>query len=432
MRRKRAASAPALASSFSRGSGTPEADMRRRDFIAGSGALLLSGAPRFSLAESADDRGGLMSAQARLTQHLVGHLQKSRGAGDNVVISPASLTAILAALALGADDKMQAAIHQTLKLDEKPGGAAADLETIRSRLRNIGLQREEQGAVFALANMIVIDPRARPNASVVERLRGSAEVVIDDLSKGATVERVNAWAAEQTRGLIRKVFEGPQRQAGLAGVNALYFKGLWQERFDAKLTQPQPFRLVGGGSANVPMMTRVGSYRYRENGRFVAVDLPYRNDRFALTVATTSDRPAPASELAAVAGWLDGEAFAPGRVDLSLPRFTVTGGAELLEALDAVGLKAGRTSPTAFAPLSATPQLLDRIVQQTYLRVDEEGTEAAATTGITTTRTARPMPPFKVVVDKPFIFALRDRRSGLLLMSGYIGNVTGNNTVAER
>jgi serpin B len=108
------------------------------------------------------------------------------------------------------------------------------------------------------------------------------------------------------------------------------------------------------------------------------------------------------------------------------------GGAELLEALDAIGLKAGRSSPTAFAPLSAAPQLLDRIVQQTYLRVDEEGTEAAATTAITTTRAARPSQTVKVVVDKPFIFALRDRRSGLVLMSGYIGNIAHNNTVAER
>jgi serine protease inhibitor len=406
--------------------------MRRRDFIAGSGALLLAGAPHYSLAENFDDQGGLMSAQAKLSAHLVGHLQKSRGAGENTVVSPASLTAILATLALGADDKMQAAIHKTLRLDERSGGVAADLETVRSKLRNIGLQREEQGAVFALANLIVIDPRGRPNTPMVERLRANAEVVVDDLSRTATVDRVNAWASEQTRGLIRKVFEGPQRQAGLAGINALYFKGLWQEQFDARLTQPQPFRLLGGRSANVPMMTRVGSYRYRESGRFVAVDLPYRNDRFVLTVTTTNDRPAPASEFSAVAGWLTGEAFDSARVDLSLPRFTVTGGAELLEALDAIGLKAGRSSPTAFAPLAAAPQLLDRIVQQTYLRVDEEGTEAAATTAITATRAARPSQTVKVVVDKPFVFALRDRRSGLILMSGYIGNVAQNSTVAER
>ena len=138
------------------------------------------------------------------------------------------------------------------------------------------------------------------------------------------------------------MFDGPQRATGLAGVNALYFKGLWKDRFDAKLTQVRPFHLVGGGSSDVPLMMRIGGYRHREDGRFVAVDLPYRNERFGLVVATTNDRPASAAEFASVGDWLTGEAFVPGRVDLSLPRFTMTEGAEILEALDAAGLKAGR------------------------------------------------------------------------------------------
>ena len=398
--------------------------MRRRDFIAGSGALLLTGLPQVSLAKAAD-KGGLLAAQARLNATLVGHLQGARGKGENIVVSPASLTAILAVLAQGADPRMQAAIHKCLGLDGAPDTASGDLQVLRSQLRNVGLAREEQGATFTLANLIVIDPASQPNAPVVAKLRDGAEVVIDDLSKLATVNQINAWVSGQTKGFIRKVFDGPQRATGLAGVNALYFKGLWKDRFDAKLTQARPFHLVGGGTSDVPLMMRIGSYRHRQDGRFVAVDLPYRNERFGLVVATTSDKPATAAEFSSVGDWLTGEEFNPGRVDLSLPRFTMTEGADILEALDAAGLNAARLSPTSFAPLFAVPQTLSRIAQRTYLRVDEEGTEAAATTAITMSRTSMQSRTVKIVVDKPFVFALRDRQSGLILLSGYVGRIPG-------
>ena len=398
--------------------------MRRRDFMAGTGALLLSGLPRTALA-NVSGSAGLLAAQARLNASLVGQLQGSRRNGENIVVSPASLSAILAVLAQGADAPMQAAIHKCLGLDGGPAAAASDLQALRSKLRNVGLSRDENGATFTLANLIVIDPKSQPNMPVVNQMRDGAEVVIDDLAKPATIEHINAWVSGQTKGFIRKVFDGPQRAAGLAGVNALYFKGLWKDRFDAKLTRMRPFHLLDGGSSDVPLMTRVGSHQYRQDGRFVAVDLPYRNERFGLVVATTSDKPASAAEFGAVSDWLTGEAFNPGRVDLSLPRFTMTGGADILQALDAAGLKAGRMSPTSFAPLSPVPQSLSQIVQQTYLRVDEEGTEAAATTSITLSRSALPSRTLTMVVDKPFAFALRDRHSGLILLSGYVGHIPG-------
>src|SRR6185436_12026071 len=109
-----------------------------------------------------------------------------------------------------------------------------------------------------------------------------------------------------------------------------------------KLTQMRPFHAVGAGSSEVPLMARNASYRFRENGRFVAVELPYRNDRFALVVATTADKPAAAAEFAPVAPWLSGDGFDFGSVDLALPRFTLRAGADLLTTLDALGLEPTR------------------------------------------------------------------------------------------
>lgn len=401
--------------------------MRRRDVIVGSAALLFCGIPRPSRAELTNH--DLISAQAELSSLLLGGLQRSYGRGRNVVVSPASLAAILATLALGADEPMRAAIRTTLRLKGKPDDFA---DSLRARVGEVSLNRDEQDAIFALANLVVIDPKSMPSAAVADRLRSSdTNVVIEDLSNPVTIDRINTWVAGQTRGFIQKVFDRPPRQPGLAGINALYFKGKWRDRFDPRYTETRPFRPLNGAAKAVPMMARIGSYAYRENGRFVAVDLPYKNDRFALTVTVTNDRPAAAGEFSTVADWATGENFESTTVDLSLPRFVVRGGVELLDALDSIGLKSGRVSPTAFSPLCQVPQSLSRIAQQTYLRVDEEGTEAAAATTITTSRSALRTKSVTVVVDKPFVFALRDRRSGLLLLTGYIGDLPEQNTAAN-
>jgi serpin B len=377
------------------------------------------------------DSNPLLLSQSKLSANLIAKLQASRRAGDNIVVSPASLAGIMAALALGADDKMQAAIHRTLALEGSIGGVAADLESLRAQVRGAAMAGEQKNAIFTIANMIVIDPKAGPNTPVVNTLRGSAAVTVDDLAQPATVARINAWAAEQTKNFIPQVLDGPQREGGLVGVNALYFKGRWSAPFDARMTRMRPFHAVGGGTADVPLMARNGSYGYRQEGRFVAVDLPYRNERFGLAVVTTADKPATAAEFAPVAHWLAGDAFGFGSVELALPRFTMREGADLLKTLDALGLQAGHT-PTAFAPLAQVPLTISKIAQQAYLKLDEEGTEAAATTTVIAGRTAMREKPVVVTVDKPFMFALRDRDSGLMLLSGYVGRIPKGDTVAVR
>lgn len=399
--------------------------MRRRDVIIGSAALLLSAFPRNSSA-GAPNRN-LIYSQADLTGLLLGELQQSSGRGGNIVLSPASLAAVLATLALGADDAMQRAIGRTLRLKR-----GVDLETVRSNLDDLLHNHGEDGAVFALANLIVVDPGAKPNLAVADRLRNSyTNVIIEDLSSAQTVDRINAWVSDQTKGFVGKVFSGPQGRIGLAGINALYFKGRWQDRFDPRLTERRPFQPFGSGSLRVPLMTRIGGYGYRESGRYVAIELPYKNGRFALTVVTTNDRPAAAEEFSRTTDWLVGENFEATRVDLSLPRFVVRTGVELLGALDAIGLKPERVSPAAFSPLCQAPQSLAGISQQAYLLIDEEGTEAAAATTVTTSRSAARAKTVTMVVDKPFVFALRDLSTGLILISGYIGRPPQPTAVAD-
>jgi serpin B len=160
--------------------------------------------------------------------------------------------------------------------------------------------------------------------------------------------------------------------------------------------------------------------------------LPYKNSRFSFVVITTNDKPASASEFSNVASWLYGDGFATGRVQLSLPRFTIEDKNEMLDALDKLGLKEGRTSPMALGGLAINLAGISAITQRTYLRVDEEGSEAAAATAVSIERSAMPRPNLvEMKVDKPFLFALRDSETGLILMSGYVGRPAPVKTAAQ-
>jgi serine protease inhibitor len=369
-------------------------------------------------------RERVIGAQTRLSERLATALERDpkRKASENVIVSPASLAGIMALLDIGADTKMRGAIFDTLgftpALGHEPG---PDLEGFRATISKAASDNREGAAKFTIANSIVFDPKSPPYEKAIAKIQATgAEVSVDSLSDPATIRRINDWVSKKTNGLIPSILEGPL-PPGIVGLNALYFDGKWTVPFAKQATQPQPFHM-GGSDIEVQMMHTNHAIAFRKGGRFVAVDLPYKDERFALTVITTNDRAAKLSEFAEAAPWLKGEGFEQKTVDLSLPRFKLESSESLLNAARAIGLSKGMDSATAFEGLSPVPQEVADILQKTYLRVDEEGTEAAAATAIITRATSMrpPVEPEKVVIDKPFLFALRDNDTGLILMSGYI------------
>jgi len=272
------------------------------------------------------------------------------------------------------------------------------------------------------ANAIVFDPKAAPHAEIVPRLaEAGAQVTVEDLDDLATIQRINDWVKERTAGLIPSIIDKAPREGGLVALNALHFKDRWKDAFDPSLTRPARFRGVAGGGSEVAMMQMEGRLHFREQGAFVAVELPYAADRYRLVLITTREKPARATEFRPVADWLGGDGFTQRAGEIAMPRFSLASSADLLSILDALGLKPGRTSPGALAGLSPTPMMIAQVLQRTEIRVDEAGTEAAAASAVTSTR-AIPGDFVKMTVDKPFVFALRDAASGFVLLTGYVDN----------
>jgi len=373
----------------------------------------------------------VLGAQSRLSEHLITALEHHpKRKSNNVIVSPASLASILALLDIGADTKMRGAIFETLgftpALGHEPG---PDLEGFRAAVSKATFAGHENVAKFTIANSIVFDPTTRPYEKAIAQIRSTgADVTIASLADPATIKRINDWVSKQTNGLIPSILDEPL-PPGLVGLNALYFDGKWPVSFAKESTQPQTFYTTGG-DLEVQMMHTERALPFRRTGRFVAANLPYKGDRFALTIVTTSDRPAKLQEFAEVAPWLRGESFEPKLVDLALPRLKLESSESLLDTAKAIGLSHGMDSTTAFEGFSPLPQEIEDIVQKTYLRIDEDGTEAAAVTAVIVKATSihPPTPSEKLVVNKPFLFALRDNETGLILMCGYIAQPTALTT----
>jgi serine protease inhibitor len=365
----------------------------------------------------------LLSAQARLGANLVRQLAKGKKSGANIVVSPASLASILSFLELGASEPMRSAIHRTLGFNPAAKSRAnRDLNALRNSVAaTIG--KSVKDGPLVLVNLLVFDPSTKLRQLALLALSGAgADVLVDDLAVPKTTERINDWVRQKTRDLIPSIIEEAPEALGLVAVNALYFKDRWKTPFDPARTHIEPFQPFLGNAVDVTMMhSPAGRFAFRQDDHFIAAELPYANEDFKLVVVTTKSTPAGAHDFAAVGSWLGGQDFDVKKGEVALPKLSLAAGEELLSPLDELGLRAARLASDSLSGFSSSSLAITRVVQKLELRLNEEGTEAAAATAVTATRSISPDDYVKMIVDKPFVFALRDQRTGLFLFMGYIG-----------
>jgi serpin B len=262
---------------------------------------------------------------------------------------------------------------------------------------------------------------------------------------------VNHWADSVTAGLIpeirRKPFGG---RVEVAITNAAYFRGLWLEPFDTALTRQREFTTAAGERLRVATMDRRAVFAYRRGPGYQALRLPYRAGLTAMYLVLPDSGLTPAGVLDSLvrAGWPVPDPRREMRdVHLRLPRLHVTQATDLRRPLTVIGMgivfdsaradfgglvvpKPGRPPPCP--PLSSgiwsdacTRYRIQDATQHVFLEVDEQGTEAAAVTSVAfeAVVTSVPPPPIPFYVDRPFLLALRDEKTGTLLFVGYVPDV---------
>ncbi len=343
--------------------------------------------------------------------------------GENTVTSPLSASVLLAMVAAGAGGDTAEEMTDLLRLDGP--------QDTRNAALLAGLA-DTDDVTLEVANSLWADegyPFEDDYMSFVEDAYGAT---LDDLDLGSqdSADTIDEWVDARTNGLIDEIAADlhlPDPQAVLVLLNTGYFLGTWTTTFDEADTRDTPFTLASGEEVAVPTMHRTAVEMETSAGEgFQMLRLPYGEDgRFGMELMVPDEGVALDDLLDDLDAdtWRDAvESLQTETLsEIALPRFELEWDAELTDVLRALGMESAFGGGD-FTPMSPANPFLDTVVQKTYIRVDEEGTEAAAVTGGVMTESAGP-PPF--LVDRPFAFTVSDRETGAVLFLGSVHDPRG-------
>jgi serpin B len=346
-------------------------------------------------------------------------------AGKNTFISPTSIALALAITANGAAGGTRESMRKTLGA---PGGSNAEFDAsnkaLMAELTNPGPDLQ-----FTIANALWLNKRFSLVPAFVTTSRDVFSATVQDLPFGdaSAAQTINDWVDKNTNGRIPEIVDSTSPDDVLVITNAIAMKAKWLVEFDKDDTHDAPFETGSGGHVTVSMMSRNGGFQYADTGGWQVARLPYRGDRFAMYVLL----PQKGTALHDAIKTFNSAAFdraisglTEQRIAFAMPRYTATFRAELNAPLTHLGMSQAFEPGTAdFSNLVEPPQraYISLVVHRAFVRVDEEGTEAAAATAVTMRATAVMMPPEKrMIVDRPFLIAIRDDRTKQILFLGAI------------
>ena len=244
-----------------------------------------------------------------------------------------------------------------------------------------------------------------------------------------TVNTINSWASAKTNGKIPKVIDRIQSDNILFLLNALYFKGNWKTQFKPEETIDAPFERVSGGPATVRMMRLETNVRRAFRPTYSAFELPYGDDKFAMTILLPAKNTTAEAVLANLTGsdWTQLQKdMTLGKLDFGLPKFTFSYATNLNDVLSTMGMPTAFSNKADFTKINAKGGLLLSLIRQnTFVAVDETGTEAAAVTSGTVSTTSVQFP---YLCDRPFVFIIHEKTSGTVLFVGKIADPTKANS----
>ena len=339
-------------------------------------------------------------------------------------VSPLSMQFLLGMLLNGANGQTAAEICDVLGYGEDEVAAVNEFcLSMISQLPDL-----DKRTKLAIANAIFVnkDYALQDRYKSVVSEYYDAQVTNADFSKGsATTKAINKWCSDHTNGLITKIIDNVNTQMLAYLLNAVYFKSQWKEKFNKGNTVKESFTQEGGASATVQMMRTGKKFLYQDNDMFQAVRLPYGNGVFGMYVIL----PAEGKTISDVTGFISGEnwkeflrSMVMCDVDLWLPKFETNFDINLNKILSEMGMPSSFISGKAdFTAMSNSAMCLSFVKQKAAIKVDEDGTEAAA---VSITGMATAAAPGQHVVfhaDHPFLYMITETTSGAILFAGKYG-----------
>jgi serine protease inhibitor len=364
----------------------------------------------------------LVDGTNAFTFDLVRHASKGLRPDSNLFLSPLSASMALAMALNGANGETHAQMQAALQI-----GSLTEPELNRAYQDLIALlQQLDSRTEMRIANSMWAREEFQPEPSFIETGRRFFDAEVRSLNFGSpsAVPTINDWVSGKTNGRIPRLLDEIRTDEVLFLINAIYFKGKWRKQFDPKDTRADVFHAADGRDRTAPLMHQEDTLWYHETEDYQAADLLYGNGAFAMTVLL----PKPGRQPGDLLATLDPdqwrtliEQFHEAKVNLTLPRFRLEYTRRLNADLQALGMEIPFDETRAdfyrIADVRPDRLFLSRVDQKTFVEVNEEGTEAAAATAVGVAVTSAPL-VVEMRVDRPFLFAIRERLSGTILFLG--------------
>lgn len=351
----------------------------------------------------------------------------------NWSLSPYSIRMCLAMLANGADGETKQELLDALQI--------TDLDTFNKEVESLLSKYEEFSDVITLdtANSLWINQDSFNGQGAFlpefEKEMGEKyQAVTEEVTNKDSVERVNAWVNEKTHEKIPTILTDGNREFAAAVVNAVYFKGAWENEFDEWATEKSDFHNADGSTTQVDMMHQTTSTGFYSTPGIEAIKMNFQNylfDEETFESKGHSDADFSMYFILAddgldVQNFLDQAEFQTKEVKISLPKFKLEGSYSLKDTLSAMGMEKAFNPNSADFSNMVDPSLaalfVDSVLHKTYVAIDEKGAEAAAVTAAvmecTSAMVEREPLIREFTADKPFYFAIRDNASGEILFVG--------------
>jgi len=349
---------------------------------------------------------------------------------ENLVFSPFSIASALAMVTAGAAGKTQTQLVRAFGLKRSDTGFQNAFGRLNKQLASPS---------FKIANRLWVDQRFSILPSYAQLTQKIYDAKIDQQNfqtdPSAARNVINGWVAEKTNQRIKDLF-GPRdlnRSTRLVLANAVFFKSTWKTPFEKKLTEEKPFLVLGKNGEQIisaPTMQKRGKMQYTDTQNFQALALPYsENGLLALILLPKAKS---LSALSSIQNEFDSKRLKRllnselhmQELSLSLPKFSFLFTADLNPMLKKIGIiDAFSPSLADFSKINGRKDLnISKAVHKAFIEVNEEGTEAAAATGMGMDITAMPEEPTEFKADHPFLFFVLEKTSGSVLFAARVMN----------
>jgi serpin B len=359
------------------------------------------------------------------TFKLFDNLAPVNSIDSNLFVSPLSVSIAMAMTSNGANGQTLTAIDNAMDFN---GFSQSELNSYYNKLIT-QLPKLDPNTTLNIANSIwyrqgfdVLPAFISTNSTDYK-----AQVSALDFTSQSAVTTINNWVNTNTNGKIPTIINSITPDDEMFLINALYFKSTWKESFDAKNTNTMPFYLKTGNSVQAKFMSGTIDVNGYSDANVTVCEMPYSGDKYSMVLV----EPKTGKTLADIVPNLDGTEWATWMAGLkatntqvTLPKFTYSYSISLNDALTAMGMGVAFTNSADFSKLSPQGVKISEVKHKAYVAVDETGTEAAAVTSVGVTATVAPLNPYNFTFNHPFIFAIREKNSGLVVFAGIINDPT--------